>query len=227
MLHLLHKRIETSRGIIKNMLRLSQNPYLALSFGKDSLVMLDLVREQYQEVPCLFLKSEETYLLHEYEPVIEHYRQTGVNIEIVEMRHLNHDFEVGAASNEFQQPAFFRGWDGVFMGLRIEESKARRISIIRKESNLEGYRIMRYKGGDRAGMLRCCPVADWTAFEIMLYAKEKQLKMLAAYTDETVRTSAQLPFANVLQTNLQDLKYRNPSNYNRLLALMPELRKFT
>lgn len=159
------------------MLSLCSNPYLALSFGKDSLVMLDLVQEQYPEIPCLFLKSEESYLLSNYEELIGHYKNKGVNVEVIEMRHNDYDFENGK-NIEFTQSRFFDKWDGVFMGIRIEESKARRISIIRKENNEIGHRIMQYKTGKRAGFFRACPVADWSGFETFLYCQEKKSRCL-------------------------------------------------
>lgn len=222
MIEYIGRRIEKSRAIVEKMLSLCSNPYLALSFGKDSLVMLDLVREQYPEIPCLFLKSEETFLLHEYEDVIAHYRDRGVNIRVVEMRHLNYDFE-GGANNEFQQDAFFDGWDGVFIGLRIEESKARRMTLVSKKHNEIGYRIMQYKSGRRKGMYRCCPMADWKAEEVMIYAKEKQLKLLSAYTDSSVRTSAQMVYSSGLVAQMAHLKRTNISAYNRIVSMIPEL----
>jgi 3'-phosphoadenosine 5'-phosphosulfate sulfotransferase (PAPS reductase)/FAD synthetase len=222
MIQYIQQRIDKSRAIIKQMLLLSDNPYLALSFGKDSLVMLDLVREQYPDIPCLFLKSEETFLLHEYEDMILYYQNLGVNIEVVEMKHMNYDFE-GGVNNEFTQDAFFRNWDGVFIGLRIEESKARRISLLMKANNQLGYRIMKYKTGKRKDMYRCCPVSDWSAFEIMLYLKEKSIKLLSVYTDENIRTSAQMNYSNNLICQMASLKQRDISRYNSIINQIPEL----
>ncbi len=227
---MLERKLAKSRESIARMLSLSKNPYLALSFGKDSLAMLDLVLEQYPDVPCLFLKSEETFLLHEYEKIIGEYLSRGLRLSVVEMRHHNHDFSEGAANNEFAQRAFFwddKGsrWDGVFMGLRIDESKARRHTLLAKQNNLYGHRIMRYSTGLRAGMYRCCPVADWTAAEVMYFLEERALTFLSAYEEGAhVRTSAQLPFENQLDETVADLKRRNPEGYNKLIQLIPTLR---
>lgn len=205
------------------MLSLCSNPYLALSFGKDSVAMLDLVREQAPNVQCLFLASEETFYMGNYDELLGHYRAAGVCVEVVEMNHLDHDFDAGR-NNEFQQPRFFDGWDGVFMGLRIEECKARRISLLRKENNEAGSRIMQYKSGRRAGMYRCCPMADWTGFEVMLYVQEKGLRVLDCYTDYTVRSSAQMPYGQGATNALFRVQQTSPERYNRLITLIPELK---
>lgn len=222
MIQYLQRKIDRSRAIIEQMLSLCYNPYLALSFGKDSLVMLDLVQEQCPDIPCLFLKSEESYLLSNYEALILHYKNAGVNIQVIDMVHFDYDFENGK-NIEFQQVQFFDGWDGVFMGIRIEESKARRISIIAKENNQVGYRIMQYKTGKRAGFFRACPIADWTGFETFVYCQDKGLKMLDVYDSHEVRSSAQLPYSNNIKSALFQVKTKNLSGYNALIKMIPEL----
>lgn len=208
------------------MLSLCKNPYLSLSFGKDSILMTDLVREQYPSIPCLFLCSEETMILNNYELLIEEYIELGLNIRIVKMIHEDHDFSITGSNNEFSQEAFFEGWDGMFMGLRIEESKARRISLISKKNNVIGKRIMRYSSGKRSGILRCCPVSDWTAFEVMLYIKEKRLPYFSIYDESCEnRTSAQVPYEPNFM--LADLKRNNISRYNELMQMIPSLKIYT
>lgn len=214
------------------MLSLCSNPYLALSFGKDSVVMLDLVQEQYPEIPCIFLKSEESYLMYNYEEVINFYTERGLNLRIVDTNRLSeHNFEWEkarkAGNKDFLLADFFDGWDGVFMGLRIEESKARRMTIIRKEHNEIGYRIMRYKGGARKDIYRACPMADWSGFEVMLYAHEKGLKLLDVYENgEDTRTTARLTGDAVRQNTLFWIQKTKPENWNRLIQMIPELQFF-
>lgn len=113
------------------------------------------------------------------------------------------------------------------MGLRIEESKARKMTIIRKSHNEIGYRIMKYKGGKRRDMYRCCPVADWTATEIMLYTKEKELKLLDVYENgEQTRTTARLTGDAVRNNTLFWIQKTKPENWNKLIKLIPELQFF-
>ena len=214
------------------MLSLCSNPYLALSFGKDSLVMLDLVREQYPDIPCLFLKSEESYLMYNYKDVIADYMERGVNIEVIETNRLSeNNFEWTkarkAGNKDFLLKAFFRGWDGMFIGLRIEESKARRITLIKKSNNEIGDKIMKYKAGQREGMFRCCPMAYWTGFEVLLYLKEKKLPYLDIYDEgEQIRTTARLTGDSVRQNTLFWIKQNKPENWNLLIKMIPELKYY-
>lgn len=228
---LFQKRIDKSLRIIEQMLTLCDNPYIALSFGKDSLVMVDLIYRIQRDIPCLFLKSEETFLLYDYERVIESWREShNLNLHIVDTQRLSeHDHDWNAArkagNKDFYRPEFFQGWDGVFMGLRIEESKARRITLIKEENNSIGNRIMQYKNGQRAGMYRCCPVADWLGWEIHTYLTDKQLPMLNIYSEGShMRTTARLTGDAARQSALHWVKKSNPQNYNRLISMMPELK---
>lgn len=231
-MYLLEHRISKSLKIIGQMLELSKTPYLALSFGKDSLVMLDLVRQVKPDIHCLFLKSEESFLMYNYEEVIEQYRSKGVTIEIVETNRLSeHDFNWTkarkAGNKDFLLEPFFRGWDGVFMGLRIQESKARRITLVRKEHNVIGDKIMRYKDGKRKGMLRCCPVSYWTAEEIMLYLDHYKLPRLDVYNQgSNIRTTARLTGDSVRSDGLFWVKQNKPENWNLLLKMIPELKYY-
>ena len=208
------------------MLSNCNNPYLALSFGKDSLVMLDIVIEFSPDIPCLFLKSEESYLMYDYEKVISSYPY--INLTIIETNRLSeneHDWNKSrkAGNKDFYLPDFF-GYDGVFMGLRIEESRARKITLIRKENNQVGKRIMKYKQGHRKGMLRCCPVSDWSSFEIMMYLKEKNLAYLDVYNEgDHIRTTARITGDAARSNTLFWIKRNKPENWNKIRKILPEL----
>jgi 3'-phosphoadenosine 5'-phosphosulfate sulfotransferase (PAPS reductase)/FAD synthetase len=220
----LQRKINQSISIIENMLSICPNSYLSLSFGKDSLALLHLIMQVKKDIPCLFLASEETFLLENYDEIINHYIEKGVNIKVVNMKHLNYNFE-GGANNEFKQSEFLN-FDGVFMGLRIEESKARKISLIKKENNVIGKRIMQYKSGDRKNMYRCCPISEWSSFEIFVYCQENNIKLLDAYTSHEIRTSAQLNYSGTLTNQINDLKARNISAYNKLIVQIPHLKMY-
>jgi len=226
----LQHKINKSKAIISQMLSLCSNPYLALSFGKDSVVMLDLVREQKPDIKCLFLKSEESFLMYNYQELIDYY--SDLNLEIVDTFRLtenNHEWTKArkAGNKDFMLPQFFNGYDGVFMGLRIEESKVRKITLINPRNNEVGLRIMKYKAGQRKDMHRCCPVADWTAFEVMTFAQEKGLKMLDAYQQgDHIRTTARLTGDAVRQNTLFWIQQTKPENWNALINMIPELKFF-
>lgn len=231
-MRLLRHRIEKSRAIISQMLSLSSNPYLALSFGKDSLVMLDLVMEQYPDIPCIFSCSTETRLLDKYQELMDWYINNGVNLIVSEFDRytLNQDkinITGTATDDDFNMDVFFDGWDGMFMGLRIEESKARRITLISKKNNEIGDKIMQYKTGKRAGMYRCCPMAYWKSFDVLFYLKGKGLPFLDAYQDgHKTRTSTMITSNSLNGGILERMKRQNIERYNKLMIEMPELKYF-
>lgn len=227
----LSKRIKESTDIIKKMLELCKNPYIALSFGKDSIVMMDLIYSVSPGIPCLFLKSDESFLMYNYEEVIESYKETHVlNLNIVETNRLTenqNDWEKARKSGnkDFKLIDSF-DFDGVFMGLRIEESKGRRLTLIKPENNEIGKRIMQYKTGERSGRYRCCPVADWKGIEIEIYCRAKGLKMLDIYEKygHQIRTTARLTGNAVRSNALEWIKMNKPENWNQIIKLLPELR---
>ena len=192
--------------------------------------MLDLVTKIKPDIKCLFLKSEESFLMYNYEEVINKY--SHINIEVVETFRLSEsDFNWTESrkrgKNDFYLEPFTRDWDGVFMGLRIEESKQRRISLVSKKNNLIGDKIMQYKTGKREGMYRCCPVAYWDSFEVLLYLKEHNLPFLDVYLEgKHIRTTARLTGDSVRNHSLFWVKKNNPTNWNKLINMIPELKHY-
>jgi 3'-phosphoadenosine 5'-phosphosulfate sulfotransferase (PAPS reductase)/FAD synthetase len=211
------------------MLTLCNNPYIALSFGKDSIVMMDLIYSIAPEIQCLFLTSQESFLMHNFEDLINHYKISHkLNLKIIYGDELESTNTIDEARKKRKSNWYsddFLSKDGVFMGLRIEESKARKMTLLNKENNKIFKRIMQYKNGERNGQYRCCPVADWSAFEIMHYCEINNLPLLEVYRfGEQIRTSARLPREEHRQSALASIKMSNPENYNKLLTLLPELR---
>jgi len=224
-------KILESINIIEKMLELSKNPYIALSFGKDSLVLLDLVYKINHNIKCIFLKSEESFLMYNFEEVINWYLvNKNLNLHIVDTKRLsetNFDwFEARHKGNQdFLLDDFFNGYDGFFMGIRIQESKARKMTLLQSQNNKISKFIMQYKTGKREGMYRCCPLAKWTADEIMIYLLAKKLKFLDIYNlGSHIRTTARITSSSVLNNSLFWIKKNNPQNYNKLCQLLPILK---
>ena len=225
-------RIGESIKIIKKMFELCENPYIALSFGKDSLVLLDLIYS-IKKIECIFLKSEESYLMYNYEQIIEKYKRShAIKLKIVDTKRLtesamNWQIARKKGNKDFLLDEFF-GYDGIFMGLRIEESRARKITLIRKENNIISPRIMMYKNGKRKGMLRCCPISNWKKAEVYSYLKVKNLPMLDIYESEgeNIRTTARLTGDAVRNNSLFWIRKNKPENFNKITKILPELRYF-
>lgn len=219
--------------IIERMFELCENPYISLSFGKDSLVMLDLIYK-VKKIPCYFLKSEESYLMYNFEEIINSYKQShDIDLTIIETNRLtdaNFDWELARkiGHKDIMMLNKIGTHDGNFMGLRIEESKARRLTLIKKENNVEGKFIMKYKTGERAGKYRCCPIAKWSKEEIMVYLNMNNLPTLDIYRlGSHIRTTARLTGLSVFNSTLQWIRINKPENYRKILQLIPDLRSWT
>ena len=227
---MLNYRIKKSVECIENMLSLSGTPYLALSFGKDSLVTLDLIRSVYPSIKCLFLKSEESFLLYNYEEIINHYViETNLNLEIIETKRLsenNWEWEKARKAGNKDFNLFeYKDYDGVFMGLRCEESKGRKFSILTAK-NKEYDFIHKYTAGLRKNMYRCCPVALWKQDEILFYLNQKKLPFLKVYENGShIRTTARLTGDAVRGNSLFWIKKTDPERFNILVSKLPELKK--
>jgi 3'-phosphoadenosine 5'-phosphosulfate sulfotransferase (PAPS reductase)/FAD synthetase len=230
-LSLIQKKIDRSLSIIKKMLELCKNPYIALSFGKDSLVMMDLIYQVDSTIECIFMYGDETDYISNFKELEQHYKNThNLNLTKIKSADIISEFSIEEVKKERKKDWFKNDLiskDGVFMGLRIEESTARRITIIKNENNIHD-RIMKYKTGVRLGQYRCCPVADWSTFDIEIYVKSKKLKMLDIYEKLGIqeRTSARIPRSATVNKFKEQIKRVNPEKYNLLLKNLPELSFF-
>lgn len=225
---LLQKKISQSKSIIEDTLNFSKNPYIALSLGKDSIVMAHLIYEIKPKIPCLFLTDESTFLLYDYESITPFYQKIW-NIEIIKTNSLtlaNFDLEEARKirKNDWYLKRFL-DFDCVFMGLRREESKQRNLTLIRKDSNDLGFRIKTYKSGKRKNKIRSCPISEWRTEEISLYIKYYNLPVLKIYKDFgfLARSTARIPRPEVRHTALAQAKISNPEGFRKLTKLIPEI----
>lgn len=205
-----------SLDIIKEALAQMRRPYVACSFGKDSSVLLSLCLKVRSDVDVVFARYPETYLLDNYEEVIS--RWQGIRLQYVDVKD---DILDETAEGDFMDDwAIAHGFDGFFMGLRKQESRGRRITLLR-----DGV-IYRKKNG----LLRCCPLADWSSEEVFLYCIENRLSMLSSYEDVDVNARSVTSLAHskygMRERQLLSLKRRDPARFNLLLQRFPTLARY-
>jgi 3'-phosphoadenosine 5'-phosphosulfate sulfotransferase (PAPS reductase)/FAD synthetase len=204
--------VNKTSGFIRWALERVENPYVACSFGKDSSVMLHLVL-QHKNVPVKILTKKETYLIDDYKSIIEYWREKyNANIEVIEYLGWLEGGKTGIAKNMKAE-----NFDSFFVGLRKDESVARRITI-KKDG-------MFFKMKD--GKTRITPMADWTVDDISAYMLSNELPVLKAYLREgfEARTTTNIP-SKYPQEAMQRLKDSNISAYNELLAILPNAKIF-
>jgi phosphoadenosine phosphosulfate reductase len=147
--------------------------HVAFSCGKDSLVVLDLVRQIDPSVPALFCSTEQKNYMDNYEFVCNSLSEDGAIIRETMLTPLN--WKPKKSIRDILNPPED---DICYLGLRKQESKVRRISLSRFGISHT------YKSGGK----RVCPIANWTNSDVWAYIYGKGLPYLSFY-DSVPKTS--------------------------------------
>lgn len=231
------RRVAQALEIIQGALKYMRNPYVAFSCGKDSSVLAHLVLSVRPGTPLRFLSSGETRLVHNVDDVLEFFRRMGGDIQEINIDRVFSPEWINATWDE-QRKAGNKDlellndpkYDGIFMGLRAEESRPRRISLYtRQDKDLPPF-CHKYTTGKRLNMIRCCPLAQWTTEDVGGYILQHGIPYLDWYAlhEEGFkeRTTARLTGDSVRQNSLFWLKKHKPDNFNVLTQRFPEFRMY-
>lgn len=209
--------VKWTHEFIEYSLQKVKSPYLACSFGKDSIVMLHLVLKHCPEIPVLWVTFKETRMINNYDEVVQCWL-SNYNLNLTE---LFVDVDVDAEYDDKQ--AMFRfakknGYDSAFVGIRKEEDRKRKHAINRygKIHKLN------------PGQIRIAPLSDWTYNDISAYIYSHGLKYLESYDCDGMesRTTTGIPDSDIRHKDLARLRRQDMSAYNRLIAENPNLKKF-
>lgn len=226
------RHIDQAREIINGVLQHVEKPYIAFSCGKDSTVLAHMVLQFAPATPLRFLSSGETRLLHNVDDVLRFFGDRGVVIQEINIDRVfseewknatwDEQRKVGRHDMELLNDSSF---DGIFMGLRAGESRVRKISLARNQTEGLPRFCHRYRAGKRKDMIRCCPLANWTVSDIGAYIVEHDIPYLDWYGHQGFegRTTARLTGDAVRQYTLTWLKKNKFDSWNRLLQRFPEL----
>jgi 3'-phosphoadenosine 5'-phosphosulfate sulfotransferase (PAPS reductase)/FAD synthetase len=206
--------VNRTRGFIRWALERVKNPYLACSFGKDSAAMLHLVLQYAPRIPVVWVTFPETRLLDNYQDVVDEWN-SRYNLNLYEV------FVDVAPEIDFDdKKAFPLSYDGYFVGIRKDESLARRISLRKYGSFYQ----------KKNGLFRIAPMADWATNDIAAYCVANEIPTLDVYKKETFAarsvTSITEDLYGFRQNQLSELKRRNINAYTKLLHDYPALRKY-
>jgi len=201
--------VNKTSGFIKWALERIENPYVACSFGKDSAVMLHLIMQQAPDIKIRFIRwNFETEFIDNYDEVISAWGE--LNLEQVEF---SREFLSDKRKDRYDTV----GHDSYFIGLRKDESVARRITL-KKHG-------MFFK--NKADMIRISPLADWNEKDIAAYMYANYLPILNTYLEHgsQSRTASRIPREDfgIRQSFLTDLKQRDFSSYQKLINHFPEI----
>lgn len=217
-------KVERARQIIERALSRMGSPYVALSGGKDSTVVYSLVREFLPTIPAIW--SDDEWFLPETLEYIQRLQQSGSDVRQIRTNTTHTEwFQIKGDWDSIQDYARQHNFDGVFLGLRQEESAARRV-------HLRSLGSLFFAKKD--GFWHCNPIHDWTWQDVWAYILLKGIDYNKAYDKlEEMGIDPQHqrigPFAveRVLgYGQMVILKRGWPDLYNRFAAEHPEARSF-
>lgn len=221
------KRLRITKQSLERFFLITKNPYLALSFGKQSIVLAHIISQIRPQTPMVLLQSWETFMLHNMEDVINQFiSRWPINLHILYKDNVswnNWDWkrtrDYGQHDLQNSGNEVMPDWDGVIMGLSKDESFARRITC--SVGNTDWATIFRYT----SGKYRCTPIQFWQQNDLAAYIAMHDIPLLAAYHQNGLetRTTARITRNSAEMNGLVDLKARDISNYNRIVSRFPEL----
>jgi len=229
------RKVEQAQNLVEKALKQMDRPYCAFSTGKDSQVASHLVWSVNPNIPgvywdadCAYPESyeyldliaqERTIIKWKCEPMLDTFERLGgpdaPGIENATMKSTVYD-----PLKELLAKYHF---DGVFVGLRAEESRGRANSI-----KYDGT-LWQYKRDD---VLRCLPVAHFSYKDIWAYIVSCNLpynriydKMWNMYEREQ-RVSYWAGESNRSMGRWYLLRTQYPELWNKFAARFPEVRQF-
>ena len=232
------RRVEEADRLIQAALSKMARPYIAFSTGKDSTVMADLVWSQEPSVPAIYFDAdcafpESTALLSRYEaigkpiirwpcePILDTMERAGGpssdKCEAETMR--------STVYRPIKSLLKRHKFDGVFLGLRDEESPGR-ASLSRFRGQLFWQK--------RDGLWECLPMARWTYLDIWAYILKNEIDYCAVYdklmdlglAPEDCRLSYWAGETKKRWGRWAILKRGWPELFNRFAARFPEVRSY-
>jgi len=225
-----------AQAVIARALEKASHPYIAFSTGKDSTCIAHLVWQEHPEVPAVYYDAdcafpESTALLARYEaagksiihwpcePILETMRRVGGptsdRCEAETMR--------STVYRPIKSLLAKHHFDGVFLGLRNEESYGRqRLAEVRGQLFWQ----------KRDALWECIPIANWTYLDVWSYIVINDIDYCAAYDKqmelgldaEDCRLSYWAGETKRRWGRWAVLKRGWPELFNRFAAEFPEVR---
>ena len=216
-------RVQRARGAIERALRIARAPYVAFSGGKDSTVVLALVREYMPDIPAVW--SDDEWYLPETEEYMARIEAEGVNLHHIRTNAWHTEwFRIAGDYDGIPDYAKRQEWDLVFLGLRQEESAKRRVHL----------RTCGLLYQCKNGFWHCNPIGDWTWRDVWAFILSRGLDYNRAYdrlaelgVPPRRQRIGPLAVERVLgYGQLAILKRGWPELFNRFAAEFPEVRGY-
>lgn len=232
------KQLDKALFVIDEALSEYKNPYMSMSWGKDSIFLYFLLREVKPDIPVIYVNSgyalPDTYLIRdtivkEYKPNYYEINQPTDYIELCKIVGLPHERSRQEQKNAVQmikknvldEFAENQGFDLCFWGIRKDESHARRMMYAKY-----GYFIKTGK------IHKCHPIANILIDQLWYFYDKFEIPINEMYTKTLFLNKFQIRNTGWLSTDgarkgqIQWLKYYYPDYYNRLCSMFPQIRAY-
>lgn len=224
------KRIGKALGVIQEFLSIRKNPYIAFSGGKDSTVMMYLVSLLGNKEIPVFTQGDDL----DFPDKEGHCRgvvdmlgfsnYSYVYSDVSAMEQIGKERITGTFWEVIEKYREEIRADGVFMGLRAQESKAR--TFVAKKKGVI-YDV-------RDDVTRCLPVLYWRAEEIFAFIIQKDLPFHSIYdkSDLIEKYPHEMRFSWMYSPRFSQwgalivLKKMYPDLARRLIMKCPQLRSY-
>ena len=244
MLPAFKRKVEKSLSIIRDAFRIENVKWSAsISFGKDSLVLLDLLHQVTDRIPVYFMDSayklpdiyetmELTQQRYKFDIFKAHFADGRPMQEVWERFGIPGINRTESMQNKALQVlkkepsdrwAKENGYNGVFWGIRKEESRSRRWMIMTMGVTFE----------NTQGFYRCAPLADWTARDVWAYIVSRNLPYPKLYdyqkfqTRDWIRNTGWATTDGANEGRILWLREFYPEYYEKLEWMLPDVKSYT
>lgn len=225
--------VDEAKRHIDKALETTSKWYVACSFGKDSIVLLDLVRKVKPDVTVIFVDSGNDICLTSDDRAMMMLWCKENNINIVSV--IWDKMAVYAPQKKYQPgqsvhddmfkpvAAYLSSnpHDGVFLGLRKNESVKRLFSLGKHGA------LHQYATGWQKNMWRSCPLLNWKVDDVATYIVSNQLPILDIYKKMGFNARSGLFGLTEAQNGrVAYLRMNYPAIYGKFLELMPDIAQY-
>ncbi len=229
-------KVSEAHELIKKSLQHMKNPYLSFSGGKDSTVMLHMLLKHKSNIPVIYWDADASYpdteqfikkvviewdlnfIRRKTESMFSVFHKYGVNHPQIENKTM-----IATVYEPIKKLIEDYGFDGVFVGLRAQESKGRR-KLIKSRGQLF------YNKSQK--VMECLPVAQFTVEDIWAYITANDLKYNSIYDRTSMLSRNELRVSYWCGESCREmgrwvwLKKEYPELYNKFTSEFPEVREF-
>lgn len=230
---LFQRRIERAVGRVQEWLAQVENPYVAVSSGKDSTVILNLVRSLAPEVPAVYIDAQcsfpETIAWLDATPNLIRFPADEPFLDTLARHGLEGGADLDRATMQstvwgpIKRLLAEYGFDGVCYGLRAEESHGRKLHAYTRGA------VFQYK---RDGVIACQPIWDWTYNDVWAYITAAGIPYCGVYDrmwdmpEADQRLSYWAGETKRRWGRYAWLRRNYPELFNQLAARIPEVKAY-